>query len=389
MPSTASTHPARILILSGVRGDTRRYRTFHLHQQLRLAGVDAVLSHLTDPALPVYVRQANLVILHRIPYDHYVAALLDRIRRSGGLALMDTDDLTFQPEAFQWIDSPDFRDPVRRSLYQAEMLRQRQTLERCDALLASTDFLAGQVRSLGKLCWVHRNAANLELVSLSDEARRSRTEARFERSAPGETVTIGYASGTPTHNHDFATIAPALQHTLAAFPQTRLWLIGPLDIGPGWTAFENRIQRIPAVPWRSLPALLSRLDINLAPLVLDNPFSQSKSEIKYMEAALVAAPTIASPTAAFQYAIRHGQNGFLAETVEEWQVALASLLDETRRLAVGEQAYRDALRRYAPAVRAQEVVALLNEISAALGSDLRLAAHPPELAASPPPLVER
>jgi hypothetical protein len=50
------------------------------------------------------------------------------------------------------------------------------------------------------------------------------------------------------------------------------------------------------------------LDINLAPLVMDNPFAQSKSEIKYMEAALVRAPTIASPTDAYRFAIRPGEN---------------------------------------------------------------------------------
>jgi hypothetical protein len=41
-------HEQSILILSGARGDTRRYRTFHLYEQTRLAGLECQLSHVTD-----------------------------------------------------------------------------------------------------------------------------------------------------------------------------------------------------------------------------------------------------------------------------------------------------------------------------------------------------
>lgn len=84
-----------ILVLSGARGDTRRYRTFHLWQQLRLAGLGGVLSHITDPELPARFRRAELVILHRVSYDPYIAGLLEALHRRGGIAVMDTDDLVF------------------------------------------------------------------------------------------------------------------------------------------------------------------------------------------------------------------------------------------------------------------------------------------------------
>ena len=50
------------------------------------------------------------------------------------------------------------------------------------------------------------------------------------------------------------------------------------------------------MPWRKLPEIQVQFDINLAPLEIDNPFGQSKSEIKYVEAALLRVPTIASPS---------------------------------------------------------------------------------------------
>src|SRR5512140_1667216 len=125
-------HPHPVLIVSGVRGDTRRYRAFHLHQQLQLAGVECALSHVTNPRLPELAARAEVMVLHRVAYDAYIARLVARLRQRGGLLLVDTDDLIFDPQAFDWIDSPDFRDPVRAALYKEEMTRHRQTLDASD-----------------------------------------------------------------------------------------------------------------------------------------------------------------------------------------------------------------------------------------------------------------
>jgi len=112
--------------------------------------------------------------------------------------------------------------------------------------------------------------------------------------------------------------------------------------------------------------MLANFDINLAPLVSDNPFAQSKSEIKYMEAGLVKVPTVASPTDAFRYAIRPNENGFLAATEEEWVAALSMLVEqEGLRVATGEQAYEDVIERYHPAVRSMELMKTLDGINQA------------------------
>lgn len=355
----ASNSPS-VLILSGVRGDTRRYRTLHLHQQLRMAGVDAVLSHLTDPRLPGLADRAGVLVLHRAAYDGYVAGLIAGVRRRGGLVLLDTDDLIFDPQAFGWIDSPDFRDPVRAALYQEEMARHRQTLAAVDGVWASTGYLAEHVRALGKPAWVHRNAASLEM------ARQSGLAMGQKRPPDGRLV-LGYASGTPTHNRDFAGIAPALKEALRASPELDLWIIGYLDLDPGWEPWLGRVRRFEAVDWRELPFWLSKLDLNLAPLVAENPFSQSKSEIKFMEAAWVGVPTLAARTDAFETAIRDGENGFLASGSDEWAAKLALARQPEVRRTVANQAYQDAQRRYSPQARAGQALALLNETAAALG----------------------
>jgi glycosyltransferase involved in cell wall biosynthesis len=356
-----------IVFVSGVRGDTRRYRTIHPGEQLQSLGAAAVVSHTTDPRLPGLIAHAGVVVFHRVACDGYIEGLIRELRKRGGLAIFDADDLTFDPQAFQWIDSPDFEDPIRARLYQEDMRRNRQTLDLCDAALASTSFLGRHFQALGKMARVHRNGFSQEMLRLSEAAFR-------QRPASPERVVIGYASGTPTHNRDFAIVRTALQRVLRRFPQTELRLVGPVDPGEGWEGAGERIRRVPLVPWQELPGLLAQFDINLAPLVCDNAFAQSKSEIKFMEAALVRVPTIASPIEAFSESICSGQNGWLANTSEDWDQALTAWVeDRAGRLRIADRAYADVLAGYHPGTRGKQLIETLEALSGDVdGQTLRL-----------------
>jgi len=160
----------KILLLSGVRGDTRRYRTVHPYEQLKLLEIDCTLSHISDLHLRRYARRADIAIIHRSPWDGQVKWLVDTLHGRNGLVIQDIDDLVFDPAAFKYIDSPDFADPVRAGLYQEDIRRNRATLDACDAVTASTDYLAERVRALGRPAWVHLNAFNLEMLARSEAA---------------------------------------------------------------------------------------------------------------------------------------------------------------------------------------------------------------------------
>jgi glycosyltransferase involved in cell wall biosynthesis len=348
-----------ILIISGARGDTRRYRTFHLYEQTCLLGMKSMLAHVTDRDLSAKVVGAGIIVLHRAAYNAQIAWLEKEIHARKGILIHDLDDLIFDPQAFQYINSVDFSDPVRASLYQEEMSLNRNTLEMSDAVLSSTYYLAERVRNLGKPVMVHRNAFSMEMLERSEQAYKYHWVTKNK-------IVIGYASGTSTHNQDFALIKPALQSTLRHHPDVELWLVGPLDPGEGWNDFSHQIRRIKFVPWQKLPDIQVQFDINLAPLQIDNPFGRSKSEIKYMEAALLRIPTIASPSEAFRYAIRQAENGFLAGNTQVWEETLESLIEQPElRRRIGERAFEDVQLRYHPKVRARELVetleALLNQ----------------------------
>ena len=98
-------------------------------------------------------------------------------------------------------------------------------------------------------------------------------------------------------------------------------------------------------------------------VIKTNCICQSKSEIKFTEAALVGVPTVASPTQAFVYAVRDGEDGLLAEGVEQWRAALVRLIeDPDERVRLGEAARSHVYASYLPETAADTLVATLRTI---------------------------
>lgn len=96
----------------------------------------------------------------------------------------------------------------------------------------------------------------------------------------------------------------------------------------------------PFVDWKKLPSLIAEVDINLAPLE-QSIFNEAKSENKWVEAALVKVPTVASNVGAFQRMIVSGETGILCDTEEEWVEQLSRLVeDKKERDRIAENAHK-------------------------------------------------
>jgi len=345
-----------VLIVSGTEGDTQRYRCFHQQEQLTLNDIKCTVKHFSNSQLLEDVADYRVVIMHRVPHTDAVEAVINRVHAAGGVVIFDTDDLIFEPELTSWVDALSTMPPDELKLYHEGVRRYRRTLELCDCVLTPTDFLADLVRQLGKRAYVNRNSLSVELIRISEEAHRRR--AKY-----ADRLTIGYASGTRTHNKDFQEAAEALVHVMDRYPELELCIVGYLDMPPEFEHLRDRIRRIPFIPWRELPSVISTFDISLAPLEMGNPYCRAKSELKYFEAAIVGVPTIASRIDAFVHAIAHGTNGLLAGNTAEWVAGLEALInDESYRLAIGERAREDVHQNYNPQVRGQELIQTIDDI---------------------------
>ena len=321
--------PVRILFIYPSQADdaTNRYRCVHLCEALAAAGHTA--EHVSAGQDAVRVAH-DIVVLHRLPWGGPGSAFAAAARRIGARVVYSADDLIFDLEHARHTGTLFPDDPLRYRHSKREAEANLQTLQNADGALFSTEFLAAG-RGL-----VLRNFLGTELLMLSQSAREHR-EA-FLKCRQDDRVTLGYLSGSPTHDADLADIALPLSATLERFSQARLLVVGTVALPGPLRRFElnGRVRRHPYVPWRELPGLIAQVDINLAPLDLTRPFNHAKSEIKFLEAAAVGVPTLAARSAA----LLETEGALLCGTDSEWAEALASWLsDPATRKAAGEAAF--------------------------------------------------
>lgn len=343
-----------VLLVSGCPGDARRYRCDHARERLEGLGLTADVVLYGEAELAPRVPSYALFVLHRVPYGPDVEDFLHAAKRAGKPVLFDTDDWVFDLAATEHVAALAEMSADEPALYRDGLTRYRATLARCDGALVSTEPLRARALELLENVQVVPNVASRTMVELSRRARERRALLRHAAAtadargddaaaAAGRAVVLAYLSGTPTHRRDFAQAVPALAHVLDTHPEASLLLVGHIAVPDELARFAARIAHRPLVPWQELPGILAGVDVNLAPLETGNAFTECKSSIKFLEAALVGVPTVATPLPDFRRVIDAGRNGLLATADDEWRRALDALLGApSLRGAIGEAALADA-----------------------------------------------
>ena len=294
-------------------------------------------------------REASILMLFRVGMDETIFEAVRAVQSNGGVVVYDVDDLIFDESIAtpRFIDGLKALPPEQLPAYQRGIAFAARLIDVVDACTVPTAYLAGKIADRGATALLLPNGINPAMLSWFDRARESAVAPQDGK------LRIGYASGSRTHQRDFAAVKDALLAILYARDDVVLTLIGMIDLSeyPEFAQVEHKIEHRPFVSHPMLPWELARLDINLAPLELGNPYCESKSELKYFDAALLEVPTVATPIAGYAAAIQHGVTGYLAIHPAEWKSCLESLLDDRRlRMRMGKLARHDALRRFGPGV---------------------------------------
>ena len=141
-------------------------------------------------------------------------------------------------------------------------------------------------------------------------------------------------------------IWPALKKILNKFDNVQLLLTGELTFPNFLNEFPKKILYQKFIDWRELPELISNVDINIAPIE-NTIFNAAKSENKWVEAALVKVPTVASNFGAFKQVIHNNETGLLCTNINDWYISLKTLIiNEGLRKKIGENAYNFCKRKY-------------------------------------------
>jgi len=256
------------------------YRCENMGMALQAAGYRITYSHLSrvfEHGVP------DVAVFHRPRYSFRLASVLYWLRRNGTTLVADVDDLIFDMSLSR------FSPGVLNELVSLPKTRQ-QFADHCRAL-ASFDLLTTSTQPLAKhllrclpraKTWVLPNAVHLAWRQAGKDAPRK------IRTRP----VVTYFPGTRSHNRDFAVYADGVGRFLAANPEARLEVTGPLSFE--LPARPGQVVHRPKVPFEKYVERVRNGWVNLAPLEV-TPFNRCKSALKVLEAGFSGVPTICSP----------------------------------------------------------------------------------------------
>jgi glycosyltransferase involved in cell wall biosynthesis len=206
-------------------------------------------------------------------------------------------------------------------------------------VVAGNDYLARHARQAG--------ARHVEIVPTAIDLGRYRD---LPAAPASHGVTVGWI-GIPLNAHYLQMVEPALR----VVDSIQLHVVG----APVPPEFHG----IPAesFPWSEDTeiARIAGFDIGIMPLC-DTPWERGKCAYKLLQVMAAGKPVIASPVGANVQVVRHGINGFLADTTEEWTNALRSLAaDPALRQRMGAEARKTVEDQYAAAAIAPRLASIL------------------------------
>jgi glycosyltransferase involved in cell wall biosynthesis len=289
--------------------------------------------------LTAYVRRLN-ALRRRLKYDvvwlekeafPYLPAWFDIARLQGMPYVVDYDDAWFHRYEGRW-----FSPLIGRKI--------DQVMQVAHTVVAGNDYIARRAREAG----AHR----IEIVPSTIDLDRYRD---LPASPAHESLTVGWI-GIPLNAHYLSVVAPALR----VVPDVTLHVVG------GAVPAELTGIAAETFAWseETEVARIADFDVGIMPLT-DTPWERGKCAYKLIQVMAAGKPVIASPVGANRQVVRHGVNGFLAETTDQWADALRQLADPELRRRMGEEARKTVAEQYSTAVVIPRLAAILRAAAAA------------------------
>ena len=317
-----------------------RYRVQHQVEQLNAGSLESYEIYYLNFD-PFFILNFRVIIFYRCPWTDNVGKAISLAKTLNKKVLFDIDDLVIDTKYTDLVPYIQTISSSQKKLYDEGVFRMRKTFENCQGVITSTEALAKELKKYVSEVFINRNVASEEMFKLSEIALKAKTKAEKKKE-----IIIGYFSGSITHNDDVEMIIPALIKILQEFKNVKLLFIGEIVIHDKLKNFYPRVKKKPFVHWKKLPKLMSKVDINIAP-IKENIFNEAKSENKWIEASLVKVPTVASNFGSFKQILKNGKTGLLCNTIEDWYISLKNLiLNENLQKTIAGNAFEICKEKY-------------------------------------------
>lgn len=330
---------------------TFRYRAYNMAQVLNDANdSDVSASYFFEEDLhsvDKIAELADVLVICRSMYNRHINQLVNTFRVRGKRVLFDIDDFVFNSSYAHLIINTLDQDVDHIGVWNdwfAWTGRLGETLRWCDGAITTNDQLAARITEFSGLpVNVVPNFINKEQLVLSESLFSAKKSSGFARD---DKICLGYFSGSPSHNLDYAIITSALEEVLESDPRTEIMVVGYIEAGQSLRRFGDRIKYEPFQDYVNLQRLIGSVEFNLMPLQ-SNAFTNCKSELKYFEAAIVGTLSIASPSHTYAAAIQDGENGYIAQA-HQWASVIQRAIENIGTYQdMATTAHDDAQLKYA------------------------------------------
>lgn len=256
------------------------------------------------------------------------------IHRSGVPMVFDFDDAVFVS----------YRSPTNGYFSYLKFASKTKSICRMSAhVMAGNPYLADYARQVN---------GNVTIVPTTIDTEKY---AVTERTNASEMPTIGWTGSFSTVQH-LDTLRSALQR-LARQTRFRLRVIGT-------PTYKLDGIDVDAMSWRSVTELedLNSIDIGIMPLP-DDSWSKGKCGLKALQFMALRIPTVCSPVGVNTEIIHDGENGFIANSEDEWIEKLGRLLHSAElRNQLGRAGRTTVETKYSAKVQAPRVFELLKSV---------------------------
>jgi glycosyltransferase involved in cell wall biosynthesis len=325
----------------------------------------------------VIPRKVQLFYFWRTNLDLESIAWYRDAKFAGVKFAYDSDDLTFDERFYNELNVSGLKYiPKEEAMHLVKTVcpEQANQVKQSDFAIAGTYQLQESFRFLGAKTifipnfaprWMENQAAKLRLSRMKNES--------------DQYLKIVYASGSRTHQQDFQAAKDALFEFLGQNRDVTFTVIGasPFEDSDIPVPIRSQVMSVPMVRHEDLMSELMNYDVHIAPLETKNPYVEAKSSLKFIHAALLCAPIVATPTGPFKSMISNGVNGYLASSKQEWILAFEKLKVGIHRKNIGHAALTCVLQEsltesaFKPLMRMLEIESAVRQDPINLGNSMK------------------
>jgi len=296
----------------------------HVYSRMTLGAAVKCLS-----AIP----QADVLVVHRAG-DPITALLIKVQKRLGGMLVFDIDDAVYLRWNILTMSIP-------------------QIVKASDFVVVGSHEIANYCRQWNKNVHIIPSGVDTNLFHPSSRVRSKHKPV------------VGWLGDGRVHGRNLEVLVEPLL-ALADRCDFKFKMVSALGSSYIRGAFSKLAARIEIdfglrrwVDISLIPEMVSDFDVSVMPLI-DDDFNRAKGGQKLLESMSMEIPVVASAVGENKYIVSHGSDGLLVSSADEWEAALASLLnDPERRHTFGKAGRRKILERYSKDVCASHFARIL------------------------------